>query len=136
MSKSQANREYYLLHKEKWAYYAKKVHCEICNKDVRKDFYKKHETSDIHKRNLNFKKDNLNDIKASLKHEIVTELNAKVEKQNKRYKEIFQDKFSKVNEMYININQVCCDCLTQKCHELTAPYCPKCWEYIENGETW
>jgi len=61
---------------------------------------------------------------------------AKVEKQNKQYKEVFQDKLSKVNEMYININQVCCDCLTQKCHELTAPYCPKCWEYIENGETW
>ncbi len=54
--------------------------------------------------------------------------------QTKQYKKIFQDRLSKINEMYININRFCCDCLTQKHHELTAPYCPKCWESIENGE--
>jgi hypothetical protein len=54
----------------------------------------------------------------------------------KQYKKIYEDRLSKINEMYININQFCCHCLKQKCHELTAPYCPKCWEDIEYGETW
>ncbi len=46
---------------------------------------------------------------------------------------IYKERLIRINEMYINMNQLCCDCLSQKKHELTAPYCSKCWGFIVNG---
>jgi hypothetical protein len=78
MSRSQENREYYLKNKEKWVSYGKKIHCEVCDKDIRKDFYKKHITTAIHKRHENNDNAKMDKLKESLKNEILQELKLKL----------------------------------------------------------
>jgi hypothetical protein len=97
------------------------------------------------KRHIGYiRKEDIDDVKSfmsKIQHAIVVECH-KFQKRlfdlifivskEKSIYDMFYESHSNMNSVY----KICGQCKKKETNYYTAPYCPKCWEYIENGETW